>query len=187
MSRLATVTAVAILVLGCSLAPSTSPSSSQQVVSSAGSGVAPPIADVLTYKAATSRLGTHPGPGPAGEPVDLWEIDLPSGPIAAPLVVDGNVISIGEDGTVTAVDGATGAVEWTEQLPSGVTITPTIAGGTLYAVTLDGVLRTMSLGDQVLGWTADGFLADTQVIVIGDLVLAGAPGEIVAMTVADGV
>ena len=93
---------------------------------------------------------------------------------------------IGEDGSVRGIDGATGATEWTASLPSGVSVTPTIADGTLYAVTADGVLRTMSLADRSLGWTAEGFLVDTQVNVAGDIVLAGAAGKIVALGAADG-
>ena len=177
----------AIVAAACNPTPSASPGATSPPASpSGGTGVAPPFGDILTYKAGTDRLGVHPGPGPAAEPVVLWQMELPSGPVAAPLVVDGTVVVISEDGTARGIDGATGSEQWTASLPSGVSVTPTIANGTLYTVTVDGVLRTMSLADQSLGWTADGFLADTQVNVADDLVLAGAAGELVALSAADG-
>ena len=186
----AALAAGAVALAGCTSAPSTSPSGTPQTAVTAGPTAAPiaalPIADILTYKAGTDRLGVHPGPGPENEPVELWQVDLPSGPIAAPLIVDGTVVVVSEDGSVRGIDGTTGAVAWSASLPSGVSVTPTIAGGTLYAVTVDGVLRTMSLADRSMGWTAEGFLPDTQTNVAGELVLAGAPGELVALTAADG-
>jgi hypothetical protein len=111
----------------------------------------------------------------------MWHMDLPSGAIAAPLVVGGNVVVTSEDGSVRGFDGNTGALAWSAELTSDMTVTPTIAGGTLYAVGVDGVLRTMSLADRSMGWTATGFLPDTQTNVAGDLVFAGAPGAIVAL------
>lgn len=183
------IATVAIVAAGCgTTSPSASPvaTASQPAATVGGGGVAPAIADITTYKAASNRLGVHPGPGPLGQPVVLWQLDLPSGPVSAPLIVDGKVIVIGEDGSILAVDGATGARVWTASLPTGVGVTPTIVNGVLYAVTVDGVLRTMSLADQSLGWTAEGFLADTQVTAAGDLLLAGAPDELVAVSAADG-
>ena len=188
MKRLiAVIASSAIVAAGCVPAPSSSSlATSPPASTSSGPGVAPAFGDITTYKAGLDRLGVHPGPAPATEPVVLWQMDLVSGPIAAPLVVDGTVVVIGEDGSVRGIDGATGTPEWAASLPSGVAMTPTIADGTLFAVTVDGVLRTMSLADQSLGWTAEGFLADTQVSVAGDLVLAGAAGELVALSATDG-
>ena len=110
MNRLITALAAsAIVVAACSTAPSTNlpgtnpPASSQPASTSSGTGVAPTIADITTYKGGMDRLGVHPGPGPATEPVVLWQMDLTSGPIAAPLLVDGDVLVIGEDGSVRAI------------------------------------------------------------------------------------
>ena len=188
MKRFSTALAItAIVAAGCSPAPSaTPPATSPPASTSSGPGVAPAFGNITTYKGGVDRLGVHPGPGLAAEPVVLWQMDLPSGPLAAPLLVDGTVIVVSEDGTVRGIDGATGASAWTASLPSGVEVTPTIDDGTLYTVTVDGVLRTMSVADQSLGWTADGFLADTQVNSAGEVILAGAAGELVALSAADG-
>jgi outer membrane protein assembly factor BamB/sugar lactone lactonase YvrE len=187
MKRLVAILASSvILAAGCAPTSSGPPATNPPASTSSEPGVAPPFWDITSYKVGPDRLGVHPGPGPANEPVVLWQVDLPSGLVAAPLIVDGTVIAISEDGTVRGIDGATGAEAWTGAFPSGVSITPTIANGTLYSVTVDGVLRTMSLVDRSLGWTAEGFLVDTQVNVAGDLVVAGAPGEIVALSAADG-
>ena len=40
--------------------------------------------------------------------------------------------------------------------------------------------------DRSISWSADGFLDETIVTVVGDLVIAGAPGELVALSVLDG-
>ena len=196
MSGRGVLVAITAAVFGASACSSPGPSPSPAATTSAAAtqaaptqgkpGVAPPFGDITTYKGTMDRLGVHPGPGPASQPVVLWSIDLSSGAVAAPLVIDGTVIAISEDGSIRAVDGATGAAAWSASLPSGVSVTPTISNGTLYSVTVDGVLRTMSLADRSLGWTADGFLPDTQVTMAGDLVLAGAAGEIVAVNAADG-
>jgi outer membrane protein assembly factor BamB len=190
-SRIAALAATLIVLGGCSSAPSASPSGTAQpfatAPASAGAPViAPPLADILSYKAGADRLGVHPGPGPAAQPVPMWHMDLPSGLVAAPLIADGMVVVASEDGSVRAFDGNTGAPAWTAEFPSGLTVTPTIADGTLYAITVDGTLRTMSLADRSLGWTAEGFLPDSQTNVAGDLLLAGAPGALVALGRADG-
>jgi len=182
----------ALVAAGCSPGPTGSPSAASQPAGSgaaATAGVsvaAPAIADVLTYKGGMTRLGVHPGPGPTAEPGIMWQVDVPSGLVAAPLVVDETVVAISEDGTIRGIDAVTGAQAWTTTLPSGVEVTPTIAAGTLYVVTVDGVLRTVSLADRKPGWTAVGFLPDTQITIAGELVLAGAPGELVALGAKDG-
>src|SRR4029079_16124046 len=42
------------------------------------------------------------------------------------------------------------------------------------------------LVDRTVSWSRDGFLDETVVTVVGDLVLAGAEGELVALSVDDG-
>jgi outer membrane protein assembly factor BamB len=171
----------ATLVAACSngRAPSASPAAS------APSGVAA-LADVLTYKGNMARHGTNPGPGPEQDPVVLWTVDSSSAIIASPLIADGLVIVAGQDAVVRALDPATGTAAWTLELPAGVVQTPTIANGTLFLITDDGVLRTFALDDRTAGWTAAGFVPDSIISVTDDLVIAGAVGAIVALSIADG-
>ncbi len=122
-----------------------------------------------------------PGPGPISTPELLWQVDTPDGIAALPLVDDGAVVTVGEDGHVRVLDGAVGRESWTVSLPSGTVSTPTIADRTLYVVTDDGVLRTVSLDDHKAGWTANGFIRDSIVTVTDVEVIAGASSDIIAL------
>jgi outer membrane protein assembly factor BamB len=144
------------------------------------------LADVLTYKGTAARTGVMPGPEVANPPETLWEVDVPHGSSVPPLVFDGNVIVAGRDGTIRALEGETGRGAWSVALGVGIAMTPTIADDTLYALTLDGTLHAVALADRSTTWTANGFLDETVVTVTDGLVIAGAPGEIVALDADDG-
>ncbi len=183
LRRLAGVALVAI-VLACEAAapPAASPSATPP------SALAPAgqLADVLTYKVDNARTGVMPGPALVNEPEILWQVDLAAGSAASPLVHEGEVIVADRDGRIRALDAESGHENWSLQLDAGIAWTPTIAGGILYVVTEDGVLRAVHLGDRSISWSAEGFLDETIVTVVGDLVLAGAAGELVALSVDDG-
>jgi len=171
--------ALVAIVLACQAAPApTAPPS--------GRAPAGGLADVLTYKVNNARTGIMPGPALVDEPEILWEVDLGSGNAASPLVYDGEIIIAPREGRIRALDADTGREHWSHQLPSGIAWTPTIADGTLYVVTEDGVLSAIRLDDRSIAWTAEGFLDETIVTVVGGLVLAGAEGELVALSVDDG-
>ncbi|HSL75606.1 MAG TPA: PQQ-binding-like beta-propeller repeat protein [Candidatus Limnocylindrales bacterium] len=145
------------------------------------------LADVLTYTGMATRTGEMPGPELANPPETLWQVDLSHGSSIPPLVFDGNVIVAGRDGTIRALEGATGGEAWKLELGSGIVMTPTIADDTLYALTLDGTLHAVALVDRSTTWTADGLLPQSVVTVTDGLVIAGAPGETVALSADDGI
>jgi outer membrane protein assembly factor BamB len=171
--------ALVAIVLACEAAPAPTASPSGQAPAGA-------LADVLTYKVNNARTGIMPGPALVDQPEILWDVDLGAGNAASPLVHDGEVIVAPRDGQIRALDADTGQENWSHPLPSGIAWTPTIADGVLYVVTDDGVLSAIRLDDRSTTWTATGFLDETIVTVVDDLVLAGAPGELVALSVADG-
>ena len=188
--RLAGAVVVAI-VAACQAAtpPTVAPSAGATSPSAAAPSTAAPvgrIADVLTYKVDNARTGLMPGPAVVNKPEILWQVDLGAGNAASPLVYEGEVIVAPRDGRIRGLDAVSGHETWSLQLDAGIAWTPTIAGGILYVVTEDGVLRAVHLVDRTVSWSRDGFLDETVVTVVGDLVLAGAEGELVALSVDDG-
>ena len=188
LGRLAGAALVAMVSACQAAAPPISPPAGASPSANAPSAAAPAgqLVDVLTYKVDNARTGVMPGPALVNEPEILWQVDLGAGSAASPLVHDGEVIIAARDGRVIALDAVSGHENWSLQLDAGIAWTPTIAGGTLFVVTEDGVLRAVRLADRSISWSTDGFLDETIVTVVGDLVLAGAPGELVALSVHDG-
>ena len=175
LRRLPAVALVA-LVLACEAAPT--PTAAPTTAALGG-----PLEDVLTHKVNNERTGVMPGPALVDEPDILWEVALDAGSAASPLVHDGEVIVAPRDGYIRALAAESGQQHWSLELGAGIAWTPTIADGVLYVVTEDGVLRAIDLGERSINWSADGFLDETIVTVVDDLVLAGAPGELVALSV----
>lgn len=178
LRRLPAVALVA-LVLACEAAPT--PTAAPTTAALGG-----PLEDVLTHKVNNERTGVMPGPALVDEPDILWEVALDAGSAASPLVHDGEVIVAPRDGYIRALAAESGQQHWSLELGAGIAWTPTIADGVLYVVTEDGVLRAIDLGERSINWSADGFLDETIVTVVDDLVLAGAPGELVALSVDGG-
>ena len=173
--RLPAVALVA-MVLACESAP-------PPAVSPSTAALGGQLVDVLTYKVDNARTGVMPGPALVEEPEILWEVALEAGSPASPLVHDGEVIIAPRDGRVRALEADSGRETWSLQLDAGIAWTPTIADGTLYVVTEDGILHGIRLEDRSISWSAEGFLDETIVTVVDGLVLPGAPGELVALSV----
>jgi outer membrane protein assembly factor BamB len=187
--RILPAAALAALVLACDATPpptASPPTASPPAASPPAAAPAGRVADVLTYKVDNARTGVMPGPALVDEPKILWQVDLDAGSAASPLVHDGAVIIAARDGRLRALDARSGHEEWSLELGAGIAWTPTINDGILYVVTEDGVLRAVRLDDRSIAWSAEGFIDETIVTVVGDLVLAGAPGELIALSVDDG-
>ncbi len=63
---------------------------------------------------------------------------------------------------------------------------PAASEDALFVVTQDGVLHAVSLVDWTERWHNGGYEPETQIAITGDLVLAGAPGALVARHASDG-
>jgi outer membrane protein assembly factor BamB len=170
---------IVALVVACESAPA-------PTVSPSASAPEGELADVLTYKVDNERTGIMPGQALVNEPRILWEVALEAGSAASPLVHDGQVIIAPRDGRIQTFDPESGHPGWSLNLHKGIPWTPTIADGILYVVTEDSVLHAIRLDTRGSVWTAKGFLDETIITVVGDLVLAGSPGQLVALSTADG-
>ena len=84
------------------------------------------------------------------DPVRFWEANAGAGPRATPTVIDGRVYTLGATGIVNALDASTGAVVWSRDVVT-------------------------DAGASIPGW---GFAGSP--LVIGDVVLIAAAGQLVA-------
>ena len=69
-------------------------------------------ADVPMYRANPARSGEMPGPGPEGQPVERWRVQAAGSATRSPAVAGGVVYAGSGDGTLSALDAATGAERW---------------------------------------------------------------------------
>lgn len=94
----------------------------------------------------------------------VWEHDLDLAvDSSSPTVVDGTVYiganertsSLDPDGSLYAVDAATGEREWRFEDPAAVDASPTVLDGRVYFTSNDGVLYALdaAMGEQVWGFT----------------------------------
>ncbi|GAA3209158.1 hypothetical protein GCM10010488_03200 [Oerskovia jenensis] len=87
----------------------------------------------------------------AGEPATVWRASTGG---AQPAAVEGQVVLVGTDGTLTARDLTTGEEVWTADLPSGATtcgpdlLDPDVVGSTLVCVTVRGSPPVAGRGDD---------------------------------------
>jgi len=76
-------------------------------------------------------------PGVAGRPEQKWNVSTDAGVWSSPVVVDGSLYIGSMDGTVYAIDTATGDVDWTYQADGPIESTPAVAGDSVYVGSLD--------------------------------------------------
>jgi outer membrane protein assembly factor BamB len=146
----------------------------------------PTIADGRVYVAALDGAG-------AGSR-QIIALDLPTGrvlwrfaspgdkPAYAPAVADGRAIVEGEDGSVTALDQASGAVLWQVKAGGIIEIVPAIAGSTVYGASNGGMSFALDTATGVERWRVPITGTPYGEAVISGLVLVGTNvGNLVAI------
>jgi outer membrane protein assembly factor BamB len=91
------------------------------------------VANVPIFRGDAARTGLNPGPGPVGDPVQIWKIDTRGPVYASPIVVNGLVYYGTKEGFLVAADAATGEERW--RYDSGGTIlraSPVVHDNVLY-------------------------------------------------------
>ncbi|MDQ3654277.1 MAG: PQQ-binding-like beta-propeller repeat protein, partial [Chloroflexota bacterium] len=143
--------------------------------------------DVPMYRGNPERTGQMPGPGPEGMPVERWRIELNGSIDSAPAVVDG-VLYVGVgDGTVHAVDTATGNEVWTFATDSPILSSPAVVDGVVYIGSEDGPLYAIDASGGTELWTFPGAASNTSVAIVNDAVYAsGVDGFLYALDAATG-
>ncbi|HEY7030067.1 MAG TPA: sigma-70 family RNA polymerase sigma factor, partial [Thermomicrobiales bacterium] len=113
----------------------------------------PAFADVPNYKADAGRTGVNPGPGPTGQPVEIWRADLGADLRSSPAIVAGVLYAGGGDGKLHALDAATGAERWTFSTGGPIATSPTVAGGLVFIGSSDGDLYAVDAATGTQRWS----------------------------------
>ena len=91
-----------------------------------------------------------------GSPLLMWTVSL-GAPIHSSVAFDsqssGKPVIVGDDsGTITALNGTTGATLWTAQTGGSVTASPSISGGRVYVGSTDGYVYAFNESTGALVW-----------------------------------
>ncbi len=103
---------------------------------------APPQApvDVLDYRGDPARDGVMPGPGPTGAATTVRWTYQASGPIISQVAVAaGDVLLLSSEGTLHAIDVASGRERWSVSIGAPALASPLLLGGRLLIGASDGV------------------------------------------------
>jgi len=125
--------------------------------------------DWWTYRGDSERSGSSPADveGPL-QPLWTWQAD-PACLVAAPTAAGGMVFLAGDDGTVRALDAATGAKRWTYRTAGPVTQPPTVWDGRAYAGSGDGFVYCLDAATGELLWRFDASPVTRRIPVYGHL------------------
>jgi outer membrane protein assembly factor BamB len=139
-------------------------------------------ADIPMYKGNPARTGEMPGPGPNGQPVELWRVQIDGQIKSAPAIVGGTLFIGGGDGAVYALDAATGEERWTFAAASAISSSPAIASGLVYIGSDDGVLHALNAASGEEEWSFPGLRPEASVAVVDAIVYAaGGDGFLYAL------
>jgi outer membrane protein assembly factor BamB len=155
---------------------------------------------VPMYRGNPARTGVMPGPSPQGAPSVRWRAHL-GGTVgkSTPAVVD-EVIYVGSDRGLWALDAVTGNTHWHFEVPEAlppraIETSPAVIDGVVYAVNTDGVLYAVDATTGQERWRLETIEEETvayaagqssPAVVDGVLYLGTADGYLAAIDAATG-
>jgi outer membrane protein assembly factor BamB len=145
-------------------------------------------ADVPSYRGNAARDGVMPGPGPVGNPILAWKVNLP-GPVGtSPVTVGGTVFIAVRTGSLVALDLQTGAQRWTSQVSTSALSTPEVAGDLVIVGTGQDGLQAIDAATGTKRWSvaADGAIPGAPAQADGLVVFGTDRGTVVAVDAATG-
>ncbi|HEX6127898.1 MAG TPA: PQQ-binding-like beta-propeller repeat protein [Candidatus Limnocylindria bacterium] len=172
--------ASALLLAGCGQATTASPSASpDDPVAVGGSAM---------YRGGSDRTGVFIGPAPEGQPTEMWRLQVGASIRSQPAVVDGVAYVAADDGSVYAIELATGAEIWRHDAGEGLSSSPAVADGLVVAVTIGGRVLALDTetGDERWSLEADAGPESMPAIVDDTLFLGTDAGTVLALDVASG-
>jgi outer membrane protein assembly factor BamB len=134
---------------------------------------ATPASDVPMYRGNAARTGVMPGPGPAGQPIELWRYQVKGEIHSAPAIVDGVLYFGGGDGGVYAVDAETGKERWHFSGNSPISSSPAVVENVVYVGSDDGTLYAIDAATGKERWNFPGSRPNASPAVVGETVYVG--------------
>ncbi len=142
-----------------------------------GDGGTPAVAEGLVF--ASAGLD-NPDPSTravvalnASDGSQRWRHTSSSGEVLyAPAVVDGRAFVVAEDGSVAALDAATGEERWSSAV-AGIDALPAVWGSTVYVATMGGSLEALDTSSGARTWQVAIQGVPYAPVVIGGFVLVG--------------
>ncbi|HSA55155.1 MAG TPA: PQQ-binding-like beta-propeller repeat protein, partial [Gemmatimonadaceae bacterium] len=105
------------------------------------------------FRGDAAHSGVYASAGPATFGGLQWRVQT-DGPVRGSPTVSGSTVYVGSsDGTVYAIDVASGDVKWRRGVGSPVSSTPAVANGFVYVGGLDGVMHALRATDGSPAWT----------------------------------
>ena len=115
--------------------------------------------DVPMFRGNAARIGEMPGPGPdpANGIQERWRFTAGDSVDSSPTVVDGVVYVGSDDGTLYALDAATGAERWRFATGDEVDSSPAVVDGVVFVGSEDGNVYALEAAEPQLedGATAE--------------------------------
>ena len=181
-TRSLTTLLAAILVAVAAVTPGMAPAAAAMPSPAATA----PAADILTYRGDAMRDGTMPGPGPMRDATVDWLFQA-SGPINSQVMVGGGMVYlVSGEGTLRAIDLATGTEHWSAALGARPTGSPLLLDGQVL-VPMDDGLRAVSMTDGTLAWKTSGtHPLSTPALTGGRVVVSAEDGTVSAVDPATG-
>ncbi|NUB90017.1 PQQ-binding-like beta-propeller repeat protein [Haloterrigena sp. SYSU A121-1] len=129
--------------------------------------------DWPSFQRTPGNDGYTPSSAPTDDPAERWSTTLSGALEEQVAVVDGTVYAVTDDGTVHALEAASGDEIWTESLEGGRAQCPCIVDGLVVVSTETGELVALDAADGEREWTADlagpvaGPTADAGTVYVG--------------------
>jgi PGF-CTERM protein len=102
-----------------------------------------------------ANTGTNPSSGVTQPIIRQWTTAAVRG-VSSPAIVNGSVYITDDNGSVYALDAATGAIRWTYSTGNESLSSPVVANGTVYVGSERDTVYALDAGTGVVRWTAAG-------------------------------
>ena len=121
------------------------------------------------YRGGPERTGRFPGPGPLGDVVEHWRVDVESAVQSQAAVDQGTVYVTTDGGAIIALDAKTGAERWVHDAgEEGLTSSPAVSDGLAIVVTVGGRVLAVDAASGSEVWRRDEDAAPNSMPAVAD-------------------